>query len=138
MKSDPYFTSKINEIFWSQETIMGIIKIFKIQCFYPPRILNEHWCIYSCLLITPRENWFQYVRRVYATAFNFPCIITIVFGFILLTHSQFFVELYIYIYNSSFFRMINGQNANRLLPDSEPIWGILLLIFQKLVWNLNI
>ena len=40
----------------------------------PPRILNEHWGIYSCLQIPPRENWFQYVRRVYATAINFPCI----------------------------------------------------------------
>ena len=53
---------------------MWIIKIIKIQCFYPPRILNEHWCIYSCLQIPPRENLFQYVRRVYATAINFPCI----------------------------------------------------------------
>ena len=24
------------------------------------------------------ENWFQYVRRVYATAINFPCISTLV------------------------------------------------------------
>jgi len=56
---------------------MWIIKIFKIQCFYPPRILNEHWWIYSCLQIPPRENWFQYVRRVYATAINFPCITTL-------------------------------------------------------------
>ena len=32
--------------------------------------------IHSCLQIPPRENWFQYVRRVYATAINFPCIIT--------------------------------------------------------------
>ena len=37
---------------------------------------NEHWGIYSCLQIPPRENWFQYVRREYATAINFPCIIT--------------------------------------------------------------
>ena len=56
---------------------MWIIKITKIQCFYPLRILNEHWCIYSCLQIPPRENWFQYVRRVYATAINFPCIISL-------------------------------------------------------------
>ena len=49
--------------------------IGSIQCFYPPRILHEHWCIYSCFQIPPRENWFQYVRRVYATAINFPCII---------------------------------------------------------------
>ena len=28
---------------------MWIFKIIKIKCFYPPRILDEHWCIYSCL-----------------------------------------------------------------------------------------
>ena len=32
---------------------------------------------YSCLQIPLRENWFQYVRRVYATAINFPCISTL-------------------------------------------------------------
>ena len=26
----------------------------------------------SCLQIPPRENWFQYVHRVYTTAINFP------------------------------------------------------------------
>jgi len=31
----------------------------------------------SCLQIPPRENWFQYVRRVYAAAINFPCITTL-------------------------------------------------------------
>ena len=41
------------------------------------RILNEHWCIYSCLQIPPRENWFHHVRRVYAAAFIFPCILTL-------------------------------------------------------------
>ena len=56
---------------------MWIIKIIKIKCFYPPRILDEHCSIYSCLQIPPRENWFQYVRRVYATAINFPSIITL-------------------------------------------------------------
>ena len=30
--------------------------------------------IYSCLQIPPKENWFQYVHRVYTTAINFPCI----------------------------------------------------------------
>ena len=30
--------------------------------------------------ISPRENWFQNVRRVYATAINFPCISTLVFS----------------------------------------------------------
>ena len=42
-----------------------------------PRILDEHRCIYSCLQIPPRENWFQYVRREYATSINFPCISTL-------------------------------------------------------------
>ena len=57
---------------------MWIIKIIKIKCFYRPRIPDEHWCIYSCLQIPPRVKCFQYVRRVYATAINFPCIITLV------------------------------------------------------------
>ena len=43
---------------------MWIIKIIKFNFFYPPRILKEHWCIFSCLQIPPRKNWFQYVRRV--------------------------------------------------------------------------
>ena len=68
------FHIKINEIFWSKETIMWIIKI---KSLYPPRILYKHWFIYSCLQIPPRVKWFQYVRRVYATAINFPCIITL-------------------------------------------------------------
>ena len=42
-----------------------------------PRTLDEHWGIYSCLQSPPRENWFQYVRRVYTTAINFPCISTL-------------------------------------------------------------
>ena len=33
--------------------------------------------IYSCSQILPRENSFQYVRREYATAINFPCLITL-------------------------------------------------------------
>ena len=77
-KSQPdmesFLTKIIYEIFWSYETIMGSFKIIKIKCFYPPRILDKHWCIYSCLQIPPRENWFQYVCRVYTTAINFPCI----------------------------------------------------------------
>ena len=38
---------------------------------------KEHWFIYSCLQTPPRENWFPYLRREYATAINFPCIITL-------------------------------------------------------------
>ena len=32
---------------------------------------------YSCLQTPPRKNWFYYVRREYATAINFPYIITL-------------------------------------------------------------
>ena len=46
----------------------------------PPRILNEHWGIYSCLQIPPRENRFQYVHRVYPTAINFPSITFLVYS----------------------------------------------------------
>ena len=31
---------------------MWIIKIIKIKCFYPSRILKEHWSIYSYFLFT--------------------------------------------------------------------------------------
>ena len=60
-------------------TIMWIFKAIKIKCFYLPRILDEHWCIYFWLQIPPGENWFQYVHRVYTTAINFPCISNLVF-----------------------------------------------------------
>ena len=56
---------------------MCIIKIIKIKCFYPPWIIKEHGFIYSCLQTPPRENWFQYVHKEYATAINFLCIITL-------------------------------------------------------------
>ena len=68
---------------------MWIFKIIKIKCFNPPRILDEHWCIYSCLQIPPRENWLQYVRRVYSTAINFPCMSTLVLS-ITLFHLKYF------------------------------------------------
>ena len=68
-----FHIKKIIEIFWSKETTMWIIIITKFKGFYPPRILNKHWCIYSCLRIPPRENWLQYVYRVYTTAIDFPC-----------------------------------------------------------------
>ena len=57
----------------------------------PPRILNEHWCIYSCLQIPPKENWFHYVRRVYTTKINFPCItplITCILNLFLINNKQ--------------------------------------------------
>ena len=56
-----------------RKLLCELLKLSKLNAF----ILLEHWCIYSCLQIPPREDWFQYVRRVYATAINFPCIITL-------------------------------------------------------------
>ena len=45
-------------------------------------------CIYLCLQIPARENRFQYVRRVYATAINFPCIITLSLVNLRVAHAQ--------------------------------------------------
>ena len=66
------FTKIIHEIFW--KLLCEFSKLSKLNA----RILNEHWYIYSCLQIPPRENWFQYEFKVYATAINFPCISTLV------------------------------------------------------------
>ena len=41
------------------------------------KVIMQNQNYYSCLQIPPRVNWIQYVRRVYATAINFPCIITL-------------------------------------------------------------
>ena len=38
---------------------------------------KQTWCIFSCLQILHRENWFKYVHRLYATAINFPYITTL-------------------------------------------------------------
>ena len=51
---------------------------YHIWKLYPPRILEEHWCIYSCLHTPARMNWFPYLCREYATAINFPCRITLI------------------------------------------------------------
>ena len=72
------FTKIIYEIFWSYETIMGIFKIIKIKCFYPPRILDEHWSIYSCLQIHPERTGFnvcaEYTRPQLTFLALVPCL----------------------------------------------------------------
>ena len=56
--------------------------------------------MHSCLQLPPRENWFQYVRRVYSTAINFPCIITL-----FETYIKMFILLRIFLfYIWKFFR----------------------------------
>ena len=52
---------------WTILCIMWKSKLSKFNAF------NLHG-YYSCLQTPPRENWFQHVRRVYATAINFPCV----------------------------------------------------------------
>ena len=49
-------------------------KLSKFNAFNLLGYQTNTWGIYSCLQIPPRENWFQYVRRVYANAINFHCI----------------------------------------------------------------
>jgi len=48
-----------------------------VYCLWAVNYQNVMLLSSSCLQIPPRENWFQYVRRVYATAIYFPCIITL-------------------------------------------------------------
>jgi len=52
-------------------------KLSKCNAFNLFGYLTNTDAIYSCLQIPPRENWFQYIHRVYATAINFPCITTL-------------------------------------------------------------
>ena len=57
----------------------------KIQCFYPPRILNENYFFTNS---AQRELVSICTRRVYATAINFPCIITLGKGIYKFTKSS--------------------------------------------------
>ena len=84
---------------------MWIIKIFTIQCFYPTRIQNEHWCIYCYLQIPPRENWFQYVRRVNATSIYFPCI-TFLYGWDFREDCSEFIQS---IFSTTVYRVIHKE-----------------------------
>ena len=140
---------------------MWIIKIIKIKCFYPPRILDEHWCIYSCLQIPPRENWFQYVRRVYTTANNFPYItalhISIYLSSMSIPHLSINLpSIYLSIWTGSIFKpcclrqILDNGEITRLLYSSLYIhlhlvynterrnWGILLSRGIELVMGLKI
>ena len=38
---------------------MWIFKIIKIKCFYPPRILDEHWCIILVYKFRPERTGFN-------------------------------------------------------------------------------
>jgi len=41
-----------------RKLICEFSKLSKLNAFFPPGMLKKHWCIYSCLQIPPRENWF--------------------------------------------------------------------------------
>ena len=66
--------------FGHRKLLCKLLKLSKLNSFFL-LIFSSSWCIYSCLQIPPRENWFQYVRRVCATVINFPCIITLILWF---------------------------------------------------------
>ena len=60
----------INEIFWSTGNYYLNYQNYQNWMLLSSSDLDEHWGIYSCLQIPPRENWFQYVRREYTTAMS--------------------------------------------------------------------
>ena len=120
---------------------MWIIKGNKIKCFYPPRILEARWCISSCLHTLPRENWFQYVRREYATAINFPCISALsVFAFMWLSRYICMKTLILnncccsfdFLYNTwIFYRLLSTKNkkVKTMLNCSNMTFSRLFLVF---------
>ena len=49
----------------NQWNIQVICELSKFNAFILlGYILSEHWCIYSCLEIPPRENWFQCTQSI--------------------------------------------------------------------------
>ena len=77
-KGSIFNTKKNNEIFWSKETITLIIKIIKIKCFYPPRIVNNTDASILVHKFDQERTGFNIsARRLYAIAINFPCLITL-------------------------------------------------------------
>ena len=81
-------------------------------------------CIYSCLQIPPRENWFQYVRRVYATAINFPCIITLVISFGHNVETEAYLLRGVMGFRPPWISKIYGFKRSKLVL-SPPPWKIL-------------
>ena len=104
---------KVNKRRMSQPDMGSIFHIKKSMKYSGPRkllcelsklnafiLLGYIWCIYSCLQIPPRENWFQYVRRVYETVIKFPCIITLYKTLLIYkppnTRTSYLLRLYIF------------------------------------------
>ena len=94
------------------------------------RILNEHWCIYSCLQIPPRENWFQYVRRVYAI--NFSCIITL--GWIYFSFTYAYDETHHFFCRDTVVLQITEIRTKSLVYDTYRLCACIRI----LVWHINI
>ena len=70
------------------------------------KLLCELSDIYSCLQLSPRENWFQYVRREYATAINFPYIITLCMPIYLYIYISVCIFVYLYIFMSLYHKSL--------------------------------
>ena len=65
-----------------------------------------------------RENRFQYVRRVYATAINFPCIITLGVVYLWLLTTINFVFFFAKSFNKTFIDHTQGKRLNSKLKSS--------------------
>ena len=62
----------------ARKVISEVYASFVLQCTVSGIHLSYKKSMkYSSLQIPLRENWFQYVRRVYETAINFPYISTL-------------------------------------------------------------
>ena len=68
---------------------------------------------------TPRENWFQYVHRKYATAINFSCLITLY---------RTMCTVCIYLYRTASYKYISSINQYKDCLVSY------LLVPARLVW----
>ena len=68
---------------------------------------------------TPRENWFQYVHRKYATAINFSCLITLY---------RTLCTVCIYLYRTASYKYISSINQYKDCLVSY------LLVPARLVW----
>ena len=68
---------------------------------------------------TPRENWFQYVHRKYATAINFSCLITLY---------RTMCTVCIYLYRTAIYKYISSINQYKDCLVSY------LLVPARLVW----
>ena len=69
------FTKKNYQIFWSGNHYLNFKKLSKFNAF----ILFGYYKNTDASFLV-YKFWFQYVRKVYATAINLPCISTLIYS----------------------------------------------------------